>query len=44
MILDTFVDKYSYRISAEEIFEEISFEDLTKLEYDLYYDVFEKRG
>ncbi|CAD8205996.1 unnamed protein product [Paramecium pentaurelia] len=44
MILDTFVDRYSNHISAQEIFEEISFEDLTKLEYDLYFDVFEKRG
>lgn len=44
MILDSFVDKYSHRISAEEIFEEISFEDLSKFEYDLYYDVFEKKG
>ncbi|CAD8106415.1 unnamed protein product [Paramecium sonneborni] len=44
MILDTFVDKYSNRTSALEIFEEIQFEDLTKFEYDLYYDVFEKKG
>ncbi|CAD8133339.1 unnamed protein product [Paramecium octaurelia] len=44
MILDSFVDKYSNRVSAEEIFEEISFEDLTKFEYDLYYDVLEKKG
>ncbi|CAK75291.1 unnamed protein product (macronuclear) [Paramecium tetraurelia] len=44
MILDSFVDKYTFQYSAQEIFEEISFEDLSKFEYDLYYDVLEKRG
>ncbi|CAK64664.1 unnamed protein product (macronuclear) [Paramecium tetraurelia] len=44
MILDSFVDKYSCNVSAQEIFEEISIEDLSKFEYDLYYDVLEKKG
>ncbi|CAD8212757.1 unnamed protein product [Paramecium octaurelia] len=44
MILDSFVDKYSCHVSAQEIFDEISFEDLTQFEYDLYFDVLEKKG
>ncbi|CAD8122944.1 unnamed protein product [Paramecium sonneborni] len=44
MIMDSFIDKYSKSVSGEEIFEEISIEDLSKFEYDLYFDVLEKKG
>ncbi|CAD8122881.1 unnamed protein product [Paramecium sonneborni] len=44
MIIDQFISKYFENSTADEIFEEISFENLTKLEYDLYLDILEKKG
>ncbi|CAD8116827.1 unnamed protein product [Paramecium primaurelia] len=43
-IAKKFYRKYTPLISAQEIFDEIVFEQLTKLEYDIYFDIFEIKG
>ncbi|CAD8211759.1 unnamed protein product [Paramecium octaurelia] len=43
-MLKDFHLNYAQFNTVQEIFDQIKFENLSKLEYDLYYDVFAKRG
>ncbi|CAK64587.1 unnamed protein product (macronuclear) [Paramecium tetraurelia] len=43
-LMKSFVLNYYQFKTVQEIFDQIQFEKLSKLEYDLYYDVFGRRG